>query len=130
MTEDDIKEEAHSIIALEAGVATLEQELMSDPKFKQFLDMQKAVNAKATELWGQVQQHMIDNNIKNVKGDSWGSLTIVEKVSFAVDNDLLPKKFTKVVPDNTKISHAFKLEGKPPKGATPKYSYYLMKRLK
>lgn len=87
-------------------------------------DLQEQINS----AWKNVESQMIDNNIKSYKGE-WGSLTIAERLGWETTKDL-PKKFYKKVVDTKKLSDTFRLEGEAPKGATPKYTKYLTKRIK
>lgn len=106
---------------------------------QQTLELQREVEAKIAEIkdaqskidetWASVERTMIDNDIKSIKGD-WGSLTIAERIGWDTDEELLPKKFFKKVVDVKKLTDTYKLEGKAPKGATPKYTKYLTKRFK
>lgn len=89
----------------------------------------KETQDKLNAEWKQVEEVMITNDIKSIKGE-WGSLTIAERLNWKVDFDQLPKKFIKKVADTKKISDSFRLEGKPPKGAEPSYTKYLTKRIK
>lgn len=127
LTEDDIKLEATGVVLMQQELELREQEIMQNEEFRTFLQLQRDVNKKAEELWAGIERHMIDNGIKNVKGD-WGSLTIAERHSWITTNEL-PKKFTKVVADTKKLTDTFKLEGKEPKGAHLTYKYNLVKRL-
>lgn len=99
---------------------------------KEFIEQMYLVNDlqnKAKQFWKEVETAMINSGTKSFKGD-WGSITIAEKMAWAVDLDLLPKKFIKRVADTKKLSDTFRLENKPIKGAEPKYSKYLTKRIK
>lgn len=88
----------------------------------------KALQDKLNEEWKSVEKLMIDNDIKSVKGD-WGTLTIAERLNWTTTEELAPR-YMKTVPDTTKISTMFRLEGKAPKGATPSYTKYLTRRIK
>ena len=72
---------------------------------------------------------MIDNDIKQVKGD-FGTLTIAERQGWTYDEKQLPNKFFKKVVDTKKITDTYRLEGKAPKGCEPYTTKYLTKRLK
>lgn len=133
MTQDPskvIESEVESALALQKELADTENKLMQNEEFRSFLELQKTVNAKVAEVWKKVEQQMLDNNVKAVKGD-WGSLTIVEKDYFKVpDIDELPRKFIVKSPNDKMIRAAFKLEGKLPKGVEKTTTKYLMKKLK
>lgn len=119
--------------ALQSELMKLEEELREvSPQFQTFIEKQaelRMVQAKNSEVWKKVEEQMIQNNIKSIKGD-WGSITIAERQNFKIDLELLPAKFIKKVPDTTKIAASYKLEGKPPKGAEPYTTRYLTKRIK
>ena len=89
----------------------------------------KALQDKLDGEWKRVESLMIENGVKQVKGD-WGTLTIAERLNWSIDQEALPPRFWKKVPDTTKISTIFRLEGKTPKGASPSYTQYLTKRIK
>ena len=72
---------------------------------------------------------MEDTGTKTIKGD-WGSITLAERQGWDIDENELPKKFFKRVVDTKRITDTFKLEGKAPKGATPRVTKYLNKRFK
>lgn len=127
--EQQIKSELELYDEQQINLATLESELQADPKFAQFLEARKAFSDLETAVWKKVEQVMLDNNIKSIKTDKF-TLSIASRMSFDIDSDLLPAKFWKRVPDTTKISGTFKLEGKPVKGTTPKSTQYLVKRIK
>lgn len=128
LTEEDIKKEALAIINLETEVANAEEQLMQNPDFRNFLAMQKEINAKAAKLWEQVKQHMIDSDIKSVKGD-WGYLTIAESHEWITTNEL-PAKFYKKVVNTKLLTDTYKLTNKEPKGAHLSYKYSLRKGIK
>ncbi len=117
---------------LEQGLATLETELASNEQFKAFLEMQRAVK-KITEdnntFFEHLKDEMDSQGIKSIKGD-WGSITLAERQGWDIDEMELPKKFFKKVVDTKKITDIYRLEGKAPKGAVPKITKYITKRLK
>ena len=113
----------------EVVLAKTEKELMDNPQFKQFLELQKSVNDKAAEMWEYVEQQMLENNIKSIKGE-FGSVTIAERQGWTYDEETLPKKFFKKVIDTKKVTDTYRLEGKAPKGCAPYTTRYLTKRLK
>lgn len=126
---DLVYAQVDQIIVMQTELAEATNVMMTDPKFRALRDQQDLINTKMAELWKNVETVMIDNDIKSVKGD-WGSLTIVERTDFDIDYAELPAKFFKKVVDTTKISGTYKLEGKAPKGATPKIHRHIMKKLK
>lgn len=117
---------------LKGELVKLEEQLAGIPAFNAFLQVQAQLNlqnAKAADVWKQVEEKMLENNVKSIKTDKV-TLTIVERTSFDIDTDLLPNKYIKKVPNTTLIGSEFKLTGKPVKGTTPRKSFYLTKRFK
>ena len=114
---------------LEQNLAIMENEVKLNPQFAKFLEMQKQVNDKASEVWKIVETTMIEHDIKQLKGD-FGTITIAERQNWTIDEEVLPAKFFKKVVNTTKITDTFRLEGKAPKGCTPSTSKYITKRLK
>ena len=102
---------------------------LQQPLIKLTLEL-KAAQAKVDEVWKRVEQLMIENNIKSVKSDDWGSVTIVEKPKFIVDSDVLPARYWKKVPNDAKIRSDFKLEGSLPKGVQVEVTKFISKKLK
>lgn len=130
MSKEKILEEAvATTLELEHRLEELEQSLSEDPKFREFLAKQKEASQHIADSWKDIEEAMIQNKVKSIKGD-WGSITIAERLNWKIDPELLPSKFIKKVPDTTKISTIFKLEGKAPKGCEPTYTKYLTKRIK
>lgn len=135
--EDAITEEAKELLdserTLTLEVRELENELRQvDPRFQKFIEKQaelKVLQSQNADAWKEIEKQMIELNIKSVKGD-WGSITIAERLNWRIDQEVLPPRFWKKVPDTTKISTIFRLEGKAPKGANLSYTQYLTKRIK
>lgn len=127
--EEEVKSELEKFEAKQIELDVLAEELQSNPKFNEFLEAQKSFREFEQKVWSNIEAAMIENNIKSIKTTKV-TLTISERVSFDIDLELLPAKFIKRVPDTTKINGTFKLEGKPVKGTTPKYTHYLVKRIK
>ena len=127
--ENIIKDEVLGVIKHQQRLDELEAELSRNKKFQQFLKLQKEIPAQIEASWKQIESHMLEANIKSVKGE-WGSITIAERLGWDIDIDQLPNKFIKRVPDTKKISDTYRLEGKEPKGCTPKTTKYLTKRIK
>ncbi len=124
-----INDEIQTIIKFENQLATMEAELQKVELFQKYLKLSKELPAQLEQFWDQVKQHMEESNIKSVRGE-WGSITLAERVSFDInEKELLPEYFKKV-PNTKKIGDDFRLEGEPPIGATPKYTRYLVKRIK
>lgn len=125
VTEDEIKNDIVKIIDGQQQLA----ELAANPQVKEFLQLQKKVEKTSDVLWGVVQEQMINAGVKSIKGD-WGSVTVAERTSFAVDLDKLPRKYIKRAADLKKIGADYKLKGEAPEGATPKPTMYLLKKIK
>lgn len=125
--EQQIKDELVLFEQKEQSLATLAEQLQSNPKFAAFLEAQKSFNDYQAQVWKNIEEEMIANGIKSVKTDKI-TLTIAERTSYTIDEELLPAKFWKKVPDTTKISGTHKLEGKLVKGTTPRTTKYLVKR--
>jgi hypothetical protein len=126
--QSDIENEIRDIVAKEHELATLERQLSQNEEFRSFMELKKSVDAQSVLFWGSVEQQMIQHDIKSIKGD-WGSVTIAERLGWET-TDELPSKFLKKVVDTKKLSDTYKLEGKAPKGTTPKITKYLMRRIK
>jgi hypothetical protein len=127
--EQHIKQELELFEQEQMKVATLAEELQANPKFAQFLEAQKNFRQLEATIWGNIEQAMLDNNIKSIKTEKI-TLSIAERTSFDVDPETLPAKFWKKTPDTTKIGKFYKLEGNPVKGTTPRVTRYLVKRIK
>lgn len=129
MTAEQAEKTVAKIVKSQNELAMQELELMNNPQFREFQQHQKEVNAMIADYWKKVEEGMIENNIKSIKGD-FGSVTVAERTDFDIDYDELPAKFYKKVVDTKKIADTYKLTGKAPKGTTPKIKKYLTKRLK
>ena len=132
MSEDPqaiINDEVTSALALNQELTELEAQLSQNEQFRRFLELSKTVPAKLDATWKLVETQMLEHNIKSIKGD-WGSLTIAERLNWDYDPTMLPAKFFKKVVDTKKLTDTFRLEGKAPRGATPRTTKYLTKRLK
>lgn len=124
-----IEGEVESVLATEKSLAEMESELAKNELFQNFLTKQKEAKVQIADTWKMIEKHMIEHNIKSIKGD-WGSITITEKPNYSTNEDELPAKFFKKVPDVKKIGTYFTLEGKLPKGVERTITKYLMKRIK
>ncbi len=127
--EDNVKQELAKLSDAENELFELQSILQKDSKFRKFIEAQQKLDELQREVWGRVEQAMIDNDITQIKTDDM-TISLATRTSFDVDLDLLPKKYTKTVADTTFIGKAYKLEGKAPKGCTPKQTKYLVKRIK
>lgn len=96
-----------------------------ESKVKEMKDLESSLKA----TWKQVEEVMIANDIKSVKGE-WGSITIAEKMNFKGDVSEVPSKFVKKMLDTSKIKTYFTLEGKLPRGIESTTTKYLTKRIK
>lgn len=129
LTEEELKEEAKSELAtvqtLESQLSELELALSQDERFQNFLTLQKTVADKSREVMKKLETQMIDNGIKSIKIDTWGTLTIVDAKKWTYNTDELPKKFIKKAVDTTAINNYFKLSNKLPKGASYEPNQYI-----
>ena len=128
-TQKVIESEVRDVLAAEKSLQDLEAQLMQNEQFRQFLKLSKSLPKQLEETWQRIQEQMEANNIKSIKG-SWGSITLAERLTFNIDMSELPPEFTRQSPDLKKIADTYRLEGEAPKGAIPKVSRYLNKRLK
>lgn len=127
-TAQDIEEQVAQALALETQLVEMESNLA--PELREFLVKQKETTQQISSFWRSIEQQMIAHDVKSIKGD-WGSITIAERIGWDISPLLtLPPKFYKKVPDLKRMTDYFRLEGKAPKGATPKYTKYLTKRIK
>ena len=112
-----VESEAQKAVALQRSLIQATQEL-------------KVAQANVDEAWKHVETLMLENNIKSIKNDEWGSITIAEKPTFIIDKELLPPRYWKKVPNDAKIRSEFTLENVLPKGVEVVTKKYLTKRLK
>jgi hypothetical protein len=126
---EEVNSEVEEVISLQKDLKSLEVQLSTNPVFIALLKRQKELTTQIAEFWKNIEQSMIENDVKSVKGD-WGSVTIVERKKWKTDLDKLPNKFIKKVADEQKIALAYDLEGKVPVGAELSYTKYLTKRIK
>lgn len=127
--EEEVKAEITEIVEKERQLIAMEVALSQNEQFKQFLAFQKEVKAQADTFWKKVEEQMIEHDIKTVKGD-WGTVTIVERLGFDVDETELPRKYFKRVVDTTKLAQDYKLTDIAPRGATPKVTKFIRKTIK
>jgi len=129
--EDELKLQVNEIVSEERELALLEHDLVSNnPQFTAFLQKQKDFQTKSNLYWKAIEDQMIKNNIKSIKGD-WGSLTIAERTYYkAEDLSKVPAKFLKKELDTTKVGAQVKLSGELPKGVTSSLTLSLQKRIK
>ena len=115
---DEVSKELAPVVDMSVKVAELEQALSANPQFIEFMKLKDAVAKKEGEVKKQIEGRMIENGIKKVVIDSYGTFTIVDSKSWSYDENELPKKFIKKVVDTTAVNNHYKLTGKLPKGAT------------
>jgi hypothetical protein len=127
--EDIIEGEVLDVLSLEKQLQEAEMALMQVEAFVKFTQLQKDVAEQTSKVWKQVERHMIEHDVKSLKGD-WGSITIAERQNFKADIELLPNKFIKKTADTSKIATYYTLEGKLPAGVERSTTKYLTKRLK
>lgn len=124
--EDKVKNKVEKFHELETKLAVLEKQLSQNKQFKDFIQLQKQVNAKASEVWSEVAQIMINANKKNVETD-WVKLTIVDKKNLVIDEDKLADQFMVLVPDTKAINSYIKENKKTPRGVKQVDAPYLRK---
>lgn len=127
--EQSLELDVIGMVTRQKELESQEAELMQDPRFGQFLQAQREFVERSSLFWETVLNEMVANNIKSIKGD-WGSITLTERMSFDIDAESLPKKFMKKEPDTKKIRTHYDLHGEAPKGATPRVTKYLTKKIK
>lgn len=121
---------AQEAIAAEKNALSIENRIMSDyPDVYALIQMQKKLNDNAAIFWDQLRDMMIDTNTTSLKGD-YGTITLATRHTPRVDESLLPRKFFKKTPDNTKIMDQFKLTGTLPNGVSVQETKYLVKIIK
>lgn len=113
----------------EKQLEVVKKELEAIPKFKEFIELQKTINEQASSMWKYIEEKMIENDIKQLKGD-FGTITIAERQGWTFDENEVQNKFFKKVIDTKKVTDTYRLEGKAPKGCKPYTTKYLTKRLK
>lgn len=127
--EDELKSMVIEAIELQTDILKQESILMQDNRFRQFIERQKIVQEQIANIWKSIEQSMIENNVKSIKG-SFGSLTIVSKKGYDIDTENLPQKYFKKVPDTSKIGKTIDLTDKPIPGVSLKEIKYLRKNIK
>jgi hypothetical protein len=129
-----IEGEIVDALELQQQLESLETQLMADERFKQFITLRDKVN----KVWANTRKDIEDVMVpaykageidKSVKGE-WGSITVTESDQFEVDEETLPAKFFKKVPDTNKIRKTYQLEGKAPKGTKQSKKYGVMIKFK
>lgn len=118
-----------TVLSLERIVSADEKAMQQNEQFVAFLEAQDKAKKQIADYWAQIEKQMLDSNVKSIKGD-WGSITIAERNTFAIDEETLAPRYFKRVPDTTKINTLFKLENKLPAGVTRGVTRYITKRIK
>jgi hypothetical protein len=127
--ETDIEAEVVDVLSMEQQLVQLETQLSQNNEFRKFIEFQEMVRAKSAEVFKRIEQVMIENDIKSVKGE-WGSISLVERTNYKADMNEVPAKFIKKTLDTTKVAASHKLENKLPKGVTITTTKFLMKKFK
>jgi hypothetical protein len=127
-----IEGEIVDALELQQQLEKLENQLMDDGRFRQFMALREKVNTVWANTRKDIESVMVPaykagEIDKNVKGE-WGSITVTESDQFEIDEKTLPSKFFKKVPDTSKIRATYHLEGKAPKGTTAFKKYGIMTR--
>jgi hypothetical protein len=129
LTEEQLKEKAANelapVQALEQKVNTLELALAENPQFVEFMKFTKEAADKKAKVLKELEKEMIASQVKSIKLDEFGTLTIVDGKNWKYDENELPKKFFKKVVDTTAVNNQFKLTGTPPKGASYEPKQYI-----
>jgi hypothetical protein len=96
--------------------------------FESFVTQAKQLQNLLENAWGQVEEQMLNHNVKSIKGD-WGSLTIAERKSWKATGDL-PPRFYKQTLDTTKLNFMLNHGDTLPEAVEMKTTQYLTKRIK
>lgn len=130
LSEDQIKAliipDLENLHSMELELSQLENALSLNPQFKQFIELQKAVNEKDKEIWDKVKETMLKYNSPPIEND-WVRLTTYSVNTLEVDEKELPRKFTKRAPDTQAINDYLNATGKTIKGVKKVTSYRLRK---
>jgi hypothetical protein len=128
--ETSLEHDVQEIVQEQKSLELQEAELLaSNPQFAEFLKAQQAFKQRSEVMWASIEQGMVKNNIKSIKGD-WGYITLAQRTNYKADLATLPAKFLKKVPDVKAIGDYHKLRNKLPPGVTPEVKMYLMKKIK
>lgn len=120
--------------ATEMGLRNLENELMENDHFRQWLELQRTVKEEGDELWKRVGDQMIklyaDGKIDKTLKFDWGTLTVRDDKILDIDESTLPRRYWKKVPNTTLIRNDYDLMGSAPKGVKVSKKYTFTKSLK
>lgn len=98
-------------------------------KIKTAIELKKQLEEYEKEIKDTLQKAMIQNNIINIKNDSY-TISLVKRTSYSPETDELPEAFIKTTLDTTKVSMHEKLYGSIPEGITKKETKYITWRAK
>lgn len=134
LSQEDLEKKASKELvkldSLQGKITELELALSSNPQFIEFMKFKKALDQKSSEVFDNIEQQMIDNGIKRIKGD-WGYMTIVETNRVkVVDESKLPRKFFRRQVDVKKLNDHVKLSGELPEGTESYTTKHLQKKIK
>jgi len=124
--EDQVKTKVQKFQDLETKLLVLENQLSQNKQFRDFIKLQKEVNQQAGKVWAEVQELMIAAGKEVIETD-WVRLTIVKAKKLEIDEDKLPEKFTKLVPDTKEINAYIKENHITPPGVKQVAAPYLRK---
>lgn len=127
--EKQIKSDLELYDEQQIALAQLEDQLNDNPQFAQFMEARKKFAALESEVWKRVETVMLDNNLTSIKTDKL-TLSIATRIGWTIDESKLPADYFKTVPDTTKITGHYKLHDEAVAGTQPKYTKYLVKRIK
>jgi hypothetical protein len=126
----EIELDVINLVTQQKDLLSKESELMENPRFVEYIQAKKKLDAAEVVMWESIQQQMEKYDVKKIKG-AWGSVTMVEKTTYKVpDITDLPAKFIKKMPDLKKIATHVKLTDKLPKGVETAPTRYLLKKIK
>lgn len=130
LTEDQLKAKAErelkKVGKMEMELSELQMALSENPQFVKFLEFQKAVADKTTEVKKNLETQMIDNGIKSLTIDSYGKITIVERQDIAVtDESKLPKKYFVKTINKKALNDDYKLTGELLEGTEQKITRFI-----
>lgn len=127
--EENVKKELELYEEKQSALATLTEQLQTNPQFQAFLKAREEFETLEKRVWKDVETVMLENDITQIKTDRI-TLSLATRNNFKVDIEKLPKKYLKVTADLTKINGVYKLEGTLPKGVKVEQTRYLTKRIK
>lgn len=118
----------------EDRLTLLQSELTRNPKFVEFLEIQKQLQKKTDEFWDSVKKQMINKGINEIKIDNdfmSGKLSTSYVKGYEATNiDKVNKKFITKALDIKKVAAEVEANGELPSGVDEKGYYRLNKTLK